>query len=69
MPTRFSTLARDLAGSLEEVAAGAHLEKAAPILEHLEAIVQEILKQINEITVEGLRSQEEAMSHGGATDS
>src|SRR6516164_6542512 len=52
MLSEFSTVAGDLAGSLEDIAGGAQLEKAAPLLEQLEAIAQELVKQANGITVE-----------------
>ena len=38
-----------------------HLEKAVPILDQLEAIVQEVVKQIDGLTVEALRRQAERM--------
>jgi two-component system, sensor histidine kinase and response regulator len=59
MLSEFSTVAGDLAGSLEELAAATQLDKAAPILEQLEAVAQELGKQIDGITVEGLRRQAE----------
>jgi CheY-like chemotaxis protein len=59
MLSEFSTVAGDLAGSLEELAAGTQLDKAAPILERLETIVQELVKQVDGITVEALRHQVE----------
>src|SRR5262249_3559839 len=66
MLSEFSTAAGDLAGRLEELAAGAQLDKAAPILERLEAIAQELVKQIDGITVEALRRQAEGMDvHDG----
>jgi HPt (histidine-containing phosphotransfer) domain-containing protein len=57
MLSEFSAVAGDLAGSLEDLAADTQLEKATPILEQLEAMVQELAKQIDEITVEALRRQ------------
>jgi two-component system, sensor histidine kinase and response regulator len=54
MLSDFSTAAGDLAGSLEELAAGAQLDKAAPILEQLETIAQDVVKQVDGITVEAL---------------
>ena len=57
MLSEFSTAAGDLAGDLEDLAAGTQLEKAAPILDQLEAIVQELVKQIDGITVEALSRQ------------
>ena len=61
MLSEFSTVAGDLAGSLEDLAAGTQLDKAAPILEQLETIAQELVKQMDGITVEVLRRQAEAM--------
>ena len=68
MLSEFSTVAGDLAGHLEDIAGGAQLEKAAPLLEQLEAIAQELVKQANGITVEALRSQAEGRdeNHGTA---
>jgi two-component system sensor histidine kinase/response regulator len=57
MLSEFSSVAGDLSGSLEELAAGAHLEKAGPVLEQLETTAQELVKQIDGITVEALRHQ------------
>jgi HPt (histidine-containing phosphotransfer) domain-containing protein len=54
MLSEFSTAAGDLAGSLEELAAGTQLDKAAPILEQLETVAGELVKQIDGITVEAL---------------
>ena len=61
MLSEFSTVAGDLAGSLEELAAGTQLDKAVPILEQLETIAQELVKQIDGMTVEALRRQAERM--------
>jgi CheY-like chemotaxis protein len=54
MLSEFSTAAGDLAGSLEDVAAGAQLDKAATILEQFERIAHELVKQVDGITVEAL---------------
>src|SRR5262249_53753135 len=59
MLSEFSAAAGDLAGSLEDLAAGARLDKAAPILEQLETVAHELVKQIDGITVEALRRQAE----------
>jgi CheY-like chemotaxis protein len=67
MLSEFSSAAGDLAGSLEELAADTQLEKATPILEQLEAMVQELAKQINGITVEVLRRQAEGMDEHSGT--
>src|SRR5207302_11257624 len=68
MLSEFSAAAGDLAGNLEELAAGTQLDKAAPLLEQLEAIAHELVKQVDGITVEALRSQAEGMDehHGPA---
>jgi CheY-like chemotaxis protein/HPt (histidine-containing phosphotransfer) domain-containing protein len=57
MLSEFSTAASDLAGSLEDLAAGTQLDKAAPILEQLEIMTRELVKQVDGITVEALRCQ------------
>jgi HPt (histidine-containing phosphotransfer) domain-containing protein len=69
MLSEFSTPAGDLAGNLEELAAGTQLEKAAPILEQLEAIAQELVKQVDGITVEALRHQVENVDEHSGTAS
>ena len=69
MLSEFSTAAGDLAGSLEELAAGTQLDKAAPILEQLETMAQELVKQIDGITVEALRRQAEGMDEHYGTAS
>jgi HPt (histidine-containing phosphotransfer) domain-containing protein len=61
MLSEFSTAAGDLAGSLEELAAGTQLDKAARLLEQLDTIAHELVKQVVGITVEALRRQAEAM--------
>jgi PAS domain S-box-containing protein len=66
--SEFSAAAGDLAGSPEELAAGTQLDKAAPILEQLETMAHELVKQVDGITVEALRRQAEGMDehHGTA---
>src|SRR5205807_3043383 len=68
MLSEFSAAAGDLAGSLEDLAAGTQLDKAAPLLEQLETIAQELARQVDGITVEALRRQAEGMDehHGTA---
>ncbi len=51
----FSTVAGNLAADLEDVAAGAHLDKAAPILAQLERITGELLDRVDGISIEKLR--------------
>jgi two-component system, sensor histidine kinase and response regulator len=67
MLSEFSTAAGDLAGSLEDVAAGTRLDKAAPILEQLETIAHELVKQVDGITVEALRRQAEGRDEHSGT--
>jgi PAS domain S-box-containing protein len=59
MLSELSAAAGDLAGDLGDLAAGTQLDKAAPILEQLETMAQELVKQIDGITVESLRRQAE----------
>jgi len=59
--SEFSTVAGNHAGSLEDLAAAAQLDEAAPILEQLETIAQELIRQVDGITVETLRRQAERM--------
>jgi two-component system, sensor histidine kinase and response regulator len=60
MLSEFSAAAGDLAGSLEDLAAGTQLDQAAPILEQLETIAQELLEQVDGLLIETLRHQAEA---------
>ena len=69
MLSEFSAAAGDLAGSLEELAAGAQLERAAPILEQLETMAPQVVEQIDGITVEALRRQAEGMDEHYGTAS
>ena len=63
----FSTVAGDLAGSLEELAAGTQLDKAAHMLEQFETMAQELVKQVDGITVEALRREAEGMDEHSGT--
>jgi hypothetical protein len=56
---RVSTVAGDVAAKLEELPAGAKLDQAAPILEQLETIAQELVKRTDGISVVALRRQAE----------
>jgi HPt (histidine-containing phosphotransfer) domain-containing protein len=67
MLSEFSTAAGDLAGNLEDLAAGTQLEKAAPILDQLEALVQELVKQTDGLTVEALHRQAEGLDEHPGT--
>jgi CheY-like chemotaxis protein/HPt (histidine-containing phosphotransfer) domain-containing protein len=62
MLSEFSAAAGDLAGNLEDLAAGTQLDHAAPILEQLETTAHELVKQIDGIAVEELRRQAEGKS-------
>jgi hypothetical protein len=62
MLSEFSTTAGDLAGSLEDLAAGLQLDKAAPILERLEMTARELLRRVDGLTIDALRQQVEAAS-------
>ena len=55
MLSEFSATAGDLAGNLEELAAGSQLDEAARIVERLEAMAPELVQQLDGITVEALR--------------
>src|SRR4029079_2814789 len=50
MLSEFSRAAGDLAGNLEDLAAGTQLDHSAPILEQLETTAHELVKQIDGIT-------------------
>jgi CheY-like chemotaxis protein len=67
MLSEFSAAAGDLAGSLEDLAAGSHLDGAAAILERLETMAPELVKQVDGITVEALRLQAEGMDEHDGT--
>ena len=67
MLSEFSTVAGDLAGSLEELAAGTQLDKAARLLEQLDTIAHELVKQVDGITVEALSGQTEGRGENHAT--
>lgn len=60
MLSEFSTVAGDLAGNLEDLGAGAQLDKAPRILEQFETIARELLRQVDGISIETLRHQAEA---------
>jgi DNA-binding response OmpR family regulator len=67
MLSEFSTVAGDLAGQLEEMAAGAQLDKAIPILEQLETLTGELLQQVGGLSIESLRHQAESGNEPGPT--
>jgi len=55
--SEFSTTAGDLTANLEELAAGAQLHEAPPILERLETVVRDLLTQAEGLSVEALQKQ------------
>jgi two-component system, sensor histidine kinase and response regulator len=67
MLSEFSAAAGDLAGSLEELAAGTQLDKAAPILDQLELVGRELVTQIDGITVDALRRHAEVTDEPGGS--
>jgi CheY-like chemotaxis protein len=67
MLSEFSTVAGDLAGTLEDLAAGAELGRAAPLLEQLETTARELLQQVDELSLEALRHKAAAASDPNPT--
>jgi PAS domain S-box-containing protein len=62
MLSEFSTVAGDLAGSLEDLGAAAQLDQAAPILDQLDMTARELLRRVDGLTIEALQQQVEAAS-------
>ncbi len=58
--SEFSRVAGDLAGNLEDLAAGAQLDNAPALLEQLETVARELLQQVDGISIETLRNHGEA---------
>ena len=56
----FSTVAGDVASDLEDQAARGQLEEARPLVEQLEAMAQELIHQVDGLSLERLRQQAEA---------
>jgi two-component system, sensor histidine kinase and response regulator len=67
MLSEFSRVAGDLAGNLEDLAAGTRLNEAVPVMEQLETIADELVKQADGITVEALRRQAESTDKRSGT--
>ena len=55
MLSEFSTVAGNLAGNLEDLAADAQLDQAAPILEQLETITWELIGQVAGLSIKTLQ--------------
>ena len=53
----FSTVAGNLAADLEDQAADGQLELARPMVEKLETMVQELLRQVDGVSLESLECQ------------
>ena len=53
----FSSQAGGLASQIEDLAAAARIEECRPLVDHLEQMSQELLKQLDGITIEKLRNQ------------
>jgi hypothetical protein len=58
MLSMFSTVVGDLAGNLEDFATGAKFDKAFLILEQLEPLARELLKQVAGLSIRTLRRKE-----------
>ena len=63
----FSAVVGDLAGQLEDLAIGAELDKAPPILQELETGVSELLKQVESLSIEQLQDQTGISRDGNGT--
>jgi len=68
MLSEFSAAAGDLAGRLEDLAADAQIDRAAPVLQQLESTIPELLRQIDGISVEELRHQAERVDEHSVRD-
>jgi two-component system, sensor histidine kinase and response regulator len=53
----FSTVAGNLASDLEDSAAGGQLDEARPLVERLETMAQELIRQVDGLSYESLRRQ------------
>ncbi|MGO9464866.1 MAG: response regulator [Isosphaeraceae bacterium] len=67
MLSAFSTVAGNQAADLEDVAATAQLDKTPRIVAQLESITQEVLQQVDSVSIENLRRQAEAVHESDAT--
>jgi PAS domain S-box-containing protein len=55
--TAFSTLAGEVVSDLEDRAADGQLEEARPLVREIETMAQELLRQVDGLSIESLRSQ------------
>ena len=53
----FSTKGGDLASEVEDLAAAARLEECRPLVDQLEQLSQDVLKRVDEMTIEALQNQ------------
>jgi CheY-like chemotaxis protein len=67
MLSEISTVAGGLAGNLEDLTASGRLENAAAILKELESMADDLVKQLNGITVEELERRTEGRSEHSGT--
>jgi two-component system sensor histidine kinase/response regulator len=63
--SEFSTVAGDLAGKLEDLAASAQLDEAAPILTALETTAEQLLHQVSAISLDVLHHQARPANDNG----
>ena len=60
--TAFSTVAGRVASELEDLAALGRLADAPPLIETLEAMVDALIREVNGLSVEALRSRADAVA-------
>ena len=60
MLSEFSGIAGDLAGNLEDLATAAQLDRAVPILAKLERLAEDLVQQVDGVSIEALRRKLEA---------
>ena len=69
MLSEFSTVAGDLAGSLEDLAARGLLQEALLVVEQLDQCATELARQVGGLTIETLRKQAEPADNPNRTAS
>ena len=65
----FSTVAGDVASDLEDQAAGGRLDECRPLVEQLEAMVRELIEQVDGLSIDVLRDQAGAVGDRDRTAS
>ena len=63
----FSTAAASIASNLEDHADAGRLEECRPLVERLQTITQELIRQVNGVSIEGLRRRAESARDAGQT--